>query len=476
MSRALLLSLVLVGLIAPAHIAAEPAARTSTVADRESVNLTVYNGGTALVHDRRRVTLDNGVNRIAWRDVSAQMDPTSALVESFGADPVRVLEQNYNFDLLNPDALLQKYVGHNVIVVHDPRFPGERETRETARLLSTNGGTILQYRNRIETQVQGHIVFPLATKNLSERPTLDLDMEAQRDGSQSLDLSYLTNGLSWRADYVGVLTPDEAAMNLTGLVTLSNTSGAAYPNARLQLVAGNVNVVQPPVGQALKTIARVSANVYSTAGVQQENYFEYHLYTFDRTTTIRDSQTKQLTLLSAHKIPVRKTLELRGADSYYRNAQADLGDRLPIGVYIAFDNKGGELGIPLPAGIVRLYKSDSHNTSQFLGSDQLDHTPKNETARLHLGDSFDVTARKRQTDFRFTGACTTDSSYEVNLGNAKNIPQDVLVVEPIPGEWNIVDENRRHTKSSSSTANWLVHLAPERHETLTYTAHVRWCY
>ena len=469
-------ALVLAGfLLPPSAIAADPTERSSTVADRELVNLTIYNGGTALVHDRRHIRLENGANRVAWRDVSAQMDATSALVNDLGLGEVRVLEQNFNFDLLNPSALLQKYVGRDVIVVHDPRFSGEHSTQETARLLSVNGGTILQYRNRIETELRGHIVFPAAPQTLSARPTLDLDMESQRDGLETLDLSYLTGGMSWHADYVGVLTQDEAQLNLTGLVTLSNTSGATYENARLQLVAGNVNVAQTEVNTALKTIAQVTSRAYGALAVRQENYFEYHLYTFDRPTTIRDNQTKQLTLLSAQAVPIVKTLELRGFDYYYRNAQPDLGTHLPVGVYVAFENKGGQLGVPLPAGIVRLYKADSENTSQFLGSDQIDHTPKNETVRLHLGDSFDVTARKRQTDFRIEGNCTTDSSYEITLGNAKDIEQNVLVVEPIPGDWQITAENLRHTNSSAFTANWLVHVPPGEHSKLTYTAHVTWC-
>ena len=476
MNRTFLLPLALAAVIfPPANIVAEPSERTTTIADRELVNLTIYNSGTALVHDRRRIRLANGLNRVAWRDVSAQMDATSALLDAIGSHDVRVLEQNFNYDLLNPNALLQKYVGHDVVVVHDARFPGERDTRETARLLSINDGTILQYRNRIETEVRGHIIFPAAPQMLSERPTLDLDMESQRNGMEILDLSYLTSGMTWRADYVGVLGPSETTMNLTGLVTLSNTSGAAYRNAHLQLVAGNVNIATPAQGNEQGVAAGTTSDTYSAAPVRQENYFEYHLYTFSRVTTIRDNQTKQLTLLSARDVPVRKTLELRGSDYYYRSAQPDLGDRMPVGVYVTFDNQGGQLGIPLPAGIVRLYKNDSANRSQFLGSDTIDHTPKNETVRLHLGDSFDVTARKRQTDFHFVDNCTTESSYEIFLGNAKPAPQNVLVVEPIPGEWQIENETFRHTKSSAWTANWLVHVPADKHTTLDYTARVTWC-
>ncbi len=468
--------LTLFALLVPAwNAAATPRERMSTVAQRDLVNLTVYNAGTALVHDRRRVYLDAGANRIAWRDVSAQMDPTSALLDSLGPmGAVSVSEQNFDFDLFNPGALLDKYIGRDVIVVHDPRFAGERETRETARVLSTSGGIVLQYRNRIETELRGHIAFPVSSSNFRDRPTLVLEMQSGRAGAHTLDLSYLTSGLSWRADYVGLLSSDERRLSLTGLITLSNTSGVSYDNARLQLVAGNVNFIQP---QALRTIANVTARAAGNLvqdTFRQENYFEYHLYTLSRPTTVLDKQTKQISLLSAQDVPVRKTLELRGSQDYYRNEDADLGDKLPIGVYVTFQNRGGDLGIPLPAGIVRLYQNDSHNLSQFLGSDQIDHTPRNESVRLHLGNSFDVTARKRQTDFEGHD-CWADSSYEIVVSNAKAVEQDVLVVESIPGTWQILAENLAHAKTSSSTATWTMQVPADSHATLTYKAHSSWC-
>lgn len=476
MLRTASIVLSLLALLVPAgKVAAAPRERTSTVAQRDLVNLTVYNAGTSLVHDRRRVYLDEGANRIAWRDVSAQMDPTSALVDSLGTmGAVSVTEQNFDFDLFNPSALLDKYVGRDVIVVHDPRFAGERETRETARVLSTSGGIVLQYRNRIETELRGHIAFPVSSSNFRDRPTLVLDMQSLRAGAHTLDLSYLTGGLSWRADYVGLLTSDEQHLSLTGLITMSNTSGVSYANARLQLVAGNVNIVSP---QSLRTIANVTSRAAGNVMAdtfRQENYFEYHLYTLSRPTTILDKQTKQISLLSAQNVPVHKTLELRGSQDYYRRGEPDLGDRLPVGVFVTFQNRGGDLGIPLPGGIVRLYQNDSHNLSQFLGSDQIAHTPRNENVRLHLGDSFDVTARKRQTDFQGR-VCSDDSSYEIVISNAKDAPQDVLVVESIPGTWQILSENLTHAKTSSSTATWTVHVPADSHSVLTYTARSTWC-
>jgi hypothetical protein len=450
------------------------AALISTVRDRRSVNVTVYNSELALVHDRRRVSLPAGVNTLAWRDVSAQMDPASALLESLTAgNPVDVLEQNFDFDVMNPESILNKYVGHEVTVVHPAQFAGQRDVRERARILSTGGGIVLQYRDRVETSLRGgYIMYPGVPKSLRDHPTLDLQLDS-RGGEQILDLSYMTQGLSWSANYVGTVSADDTRLSLTGLITLSNTSGVDYDNARLQLVAGDVNA-PPPAPRMLKTIATVrSSDQYS---VQQENFFEYHLYTMPRPTTILQNQTKQLTLLSARDIPLHKTLELRGSSGYYENAEPDLGDRLPIGVYATFENKGGELGIPLPAGTVRLYKSDSHGLSQFLGGEGIAHTPRNETVRMHLGNSFDVTARKRQTEFVIgNGSCSSSSSYEVVISNAKDAAQDVLVVEQLPGDWRITAENLPHTKTSASTANWNVSVPAGGRATLTYTAFTKWC-
>ncbi len=447
------------------------AERLSTTTDQQQLNVTIYNGVTSLIHDRRRVTLDAGRSSIAWRDVSANMDATSAIVDDLTAPgATTVLEQNFNFDLLKPSALLDKYVGRQVTVVHEKPVFG-RPNSETATLLANNDGVVLRYRDRIETGLyDSHIVFPAIPENLRDRPTLVLDVHNAKGGTHDLDLSYLTGGLGWQADYVGVVSPNEDRMNVNGLVTLTNTTGTTYPNARLQLVAGNVNVVQPQ----LRSIRRVMARGTGEA-MQQENFFEYHLYTLDRPTTVANAQTKQVALLSAKNVPIRKTLELRGSESYYSNQNADLGAKLNIGVYITFVNEGGQLGVPLPGGTFRLYKNDRRGTSQFLGSDQIDHTPRYQPVRLHLGDSFDVTANKKQTDFKGLGGCTYESSYRVAISNAKDQPQNVLVVEPIPGTWSIPSENLAHTKTSSSTATWSLNLPARKSVSLEYTAHVSLC-
>ncbi|MGA7570078.1 MAG: hypothetical protein WBA06_07635 [Candidatus Aquilonibacter sp.] len=463
--------------VTPLSSTADVRERASTLADQQSINLTIYNGGSALIHDQRRVFLTTGLNRIAWRDVSANMEPASATVDSSGSSSrISVLEQNFDYDVLDQDSLLHKYVGQMVTVVHPARFAGERDTREPARILSVDPNVVLQYHDRIETQLNGYIAFPSVPRSLRDRPTLTLDVQSEQSGTHQLDLRYLTSGLSWHVDYIGTLNSDQSVMSLTGLVTLENTSGTSYRDARLQLVAGNVNVAQ--ARGALKTISNVtaseSADFYRT-NAAQENYFEYHLYTLAHRTTILDKQTKQLALLSASEVPVKKTLELRGSPSYYEGANADLGDRLPIEVYASFANRGGDLGIPLPAGTMRIYQNDSRGLAQFLGSDNIGHTPKNDTVRLYLGNAFDLVARRRQTDFHLISDCQATSTYEIDFINGKDVAQDVLVVEQIPGDWTISNESQKHLKSSATTATWTVRVPQDAQAALTYTADVTWC-
>jgi hypothetical protein len=453
--------------------------RISTQADQRSLNVTIYTGGApALIHDRRRIAFGKGEIRLAWRDVSGQLDPTSAIVRELAATRgLGVLEQNFDFDLLGPSALLARAVGSEVTVVHDLAHPGQPR-RERARILAANDGIVLQYADRVETSLEGsHLEFDRLPSELRDRPTLVLDLESAIAGERDVDLVYLSGGLGWSANYVATVAADRAHLDLVGLVTLTNTSGATYRDAHVQLVAGNVNVATEPPVQPFGGPAMPAPTPPPTpAPVQQEGLFEYHLYTLTRPTTISNGQRKQVRLLGARRVPIRLTLELRGSDSYYANANADLGDKLPVGAYVTFTNKGGDLGIPLPAGLMRLYQNDSRGTSQFLGADSIEHTPKNEDVRLHLGDSFDVTAKKTQTDFKIVrGGCSFESAYAVRLANAKPVAADVLVVEPIPGDWTILAENRPHRKTSSSTASWTVRIPSDSYRTLTYRVRVKEC-
>jgi hypothetical protein len=464
--RSLTLALTLVAALAtPAT--ADNAEHVSTLNDQRAVGITIYNADLALVRDRRHLTLPRGESHLALRDVSAKMQSETALLQSLTAPSrLSVLEQNFDYDLLSPQKLLEKYVGRDVDVVNiDPRT-GQRHT-ERARVLATNEGVVLRYADRIETSVNGTLSFPSLPPDLRDRPTLVTDLDNGTDGAQDVELTYLSSGLSWKADYTAQLSAADDRVDLRGLITLQNASGTAYRDASVQLVAGDVNVVQPQFKSAS------AGNVYALTAAPprptEQALFEYHLYTLQRKTTVADNQTKQVELMTAPDVPVVKTLELRGQAYYYRSANADLGTRLKIGTYVTFRNAGGSLGIPLPKGAVRVYKRDNAGTAQFVGSDTIDHTPKNESVRLHLGDSFDVTASKKQTDYKVVASGSDyESAYEIVLRNAKKTPETVLVVEPIPGDWKIVSSSAQYQKSSSSTATWSIRIPPEGTTKLTY--------
>jgi len=469
---AVLLVLTAVGSVA----GADSTERIMTDANQTALNLTIYNGGIALVHDTRRIDLRGGTEHLAWRDVGAQIQAETAILASrTKPGSVHVLEQNFDYDVLQPQAILAKYVGRDVVVVHG-RVPG-LPYQEYAKLLSVDNGVVLQYPDRIETEVVGRIVFPRLPDGLRDRPTLILDVDEASAGVQDLDLTYITGGLSWRADYVGSVSSDEKRLDVSGLVTLTNTSGTSFPNAHLQLVGGNVNIVAQGGGGNLNSAWSAVASVpgvFVQPQFREQSYFEYHLYTLGRTTSVLNNQTKQVSLLNARNVPLHKTLEMRGGPDYYNSGNADLGQHVKLGVYLTFLNKNGDLGIALPAGIVRLYKKDAGGTAQFLGSDTIDHTPRNEEVRLHVGDSFDVTARRKQTNFHIVGGGVFDSSYEFVISNAKTSPQDVVVVEPIPAEWQILTESSPHQKSSSGTATWHLRVPAGGKTTLTFTAEVRY--
>jgi hypothetical protein len=452
----------------------------STLQDQQEVAVTIYNENLALVKDQRKIKLKSGLNSLALRDVSAQIRPETALLRSLTAPgSFSVLEQNFDFDLLTPQKLLEKYVGKPVGVIRTNSATGA-ETTEQAQVLSANGGVVLKIGDRIETGIPGRIVYNDVPANLRDRPTLVVQLQNKGATEQSVELSYLTGGLGWKADYVAELNAADDKLDLSGWVTLTNTSGTSYQNAKLQLVAGDVNRVQEATPLAKGRMELRSDVMAANAPMSEQSLLEYHLYTLDRQTTVAENQTKQVALLSTSGVPVRKELLLRGADYYYQSSYGDLGQKMKVSVFIEFDNReASKLGMPLPKGIMRVYKKDNVGNAQFVGEDQIDHTPKNETVRLKLGEAFDVTADKKQTDFKKLpnpekGNSVFESAYEVVLKNAKKEPVTVTVQEPIPADWKILKENYPSKKAASNTAVWNIDVPAEGKTTLTYRVRVKY--
>jgi len=447
----------------------------STLTDQKSIAVTIYNGDLALVKDTRQISLKKGLNAIALRDVSAKIRPETALLRSINApNSLRLLEQNFDYDLLSPAKMLEKYVGKSVTVIKTNPATGA-EKAEKATVLSVNNGTVLKIGNRIETGIPGRIVYDNVPNNLRDRPTLITQVENRGKQNQTVELSYLTGGLGWKADYVAELNAQENRLDLSGWVTLNNTSGASYQNAKLQLVAGDVNRVQRHARPIAKNMRADVMMAESAAPMAQEGLLEYHLYTLDRPTTIAENQSKQVALLSASGIPARKSLLLRGADYYYRSQYGQIGSKMKVDVFVAFANKEtAKLGMPLPKGIMRVYKKDSQGNAQFVGEDAIDHTPKNETVRLKLGSAFDVTADKKQTDFKKASKREYRTAFEITLKNAKKEDAVVTVQEPIGGDWRILSESAPHTKINSHLAQWKIKVPAEGKTTLTYRAIVKY--
>jgi hypothetical protein len=474
------LKLVLAGLLLASQSVSgqPPGEKVSTAADQTAVAVTIYNDNLALVKDARHVRLDCDLNRLAWREVSAQMRPETALLRSLSAPQgLRLQEQNFDFDLLTPQKLLEKSLGKAVTVIRVNPATGE-ETRETATVLATNGGVVLKFADRIETGMPGRLAFEGVPDTLRDKPTLVVSLVSAQAGEQQLELSYLTGGLSWRADYVAELAENDDNLDLNGWVTLTNQSGAAYPNAKLQLVAGDLNRVREAQPLTREVMA-MAAKVADAAEMRQESLFEYHLYTLQRPTDLAENQTKQVALMSAAQVPVTKEFLLQGANYYYSGQYGELGQKLKVGVFVEFRNEGEGLGIPLPKGVIRMYKKDAGGNAQFIGEDRVDHTPKKETVRLKLGDAFDLTADKKQTDFKKLAGTSRynyvlESAYEIVLKNAKSEAVTVTVREPMPGDWNVVSESLPHAKAAADTAEWKVTVPAEGSATLNYRVRVRY--
>ena len=477
-SRRFLAGMMGAGLLSAA-MAAAPSEKLTTLADQRGIAVTIYNDNLALVKDSRAVKLDRGPNQLGWREVSAQIRPETALLRNLGNPAgLKLVEQNFDFDLLTPQKMLEKYVGREVTVISVNPASGV-EKRETATVLATNGGTVLKFADRIETGIPGRLAFSGVPDNLRDKPTLVITFANNGGGQQELELSYLTGGLSWKADYVAELNEKDDRLDINGWVTLTNRSGTAYPNARLQLVAGDVNRVRDEFerGRPMPLVAK--SGLAQEADMSQEALFEYHLYTLERPTTIADNQTKQVALMSAAGVAVKKELLFEGQDYYYSGQHGELGQKLKAGVFVEFANKGEGLGIPLPKGVVRVYKKDSKGNAQFIGEDRIDHTPKNETVRLKLGEAFDVTADRKQTDFKKLAGTSRynyvfESAYQIAIKNAKSEAVTVKVVEPMPGDWQVQSESHPHTKAASNTAVWNINVPAEGKTILSYRVLVKY--
>jgi hypothetical protein len=453
--------------------------QSTSLNDQTDLNITVYNSNIALVRDVRNLTLPSGTFRLKFMDIAATVNPATVHFRSLtDPDKLGIIEQNYEYDLLEPAKLLHKYVGKEVTLVRSYQDNGTTKHEEIkATLLSDNNGQVWKIGNDIVTGGYAESYrFPDIPANLYDRPTLLMSLENSGVRKQQIEASYLANSLSWNSDYVLTVARDDKSADLDGWVTLVNNSGTAFHNARLQLVAGDLNRL-PQGGVAGGLVAPKAMMAREAAPqFQQENFSEYHLYTLGRRTSVEDKETKQISLLEGTGVPVEKIFAVNGQNFYYRSAQAPgQPQKDPVMVYYKFKNeeKAG-LGMPLPAGSVRVYQKDSKGGILFVGEDRIGHTPKDENVTIHIGNAFDVIAERKQTDFKKIDTHTWETEYEITLRNHKDIPITVQVNEPIGGDWEMLDSSYKFTKTAAFAAQFNVPVEKNGTSILKYRIRAHW--
>ncbi len=453
------------------------AVSVSTLDDQSSVAITIYNVNLGLVKDQRRIKLPQAVSNLRFMDVASQIMPTSVHIRSLqDPDSLQVLEQNYEYDLLSPQKLLDKYVGKDVKLVTKNPYT-EREEVVTATLLSNNGQPIFRIGDEITFGHPGRIIFPGVPQDLNARPTLVWMLRNDLPAMQKMEASYLTNGINWRSDYVVTLNEKDDKADLAGWVTIDNHSGTAYQNANIKLVAGDVNRVKDKQEylDGMTRAAVMEAKAAPARQFREDSFFEYHIYTLERSATVKDNQIKQINLVSADNISVKKELICYGANHYYYSRSGEHAANQKVGVYVEIKNRQeNNLGIPLPKGTVRVYKADHEGSLQFIGEDSIDHTAKDEKIRIKLGEAFDVVAGKKQTDWKKIAYDTYEAAFEISLRNYKKEDVTVKVVEPIPGDWSMISSSHPHAKSEASTAEFNVPVPRDKEVKLTYRVRMRY--
>jgi hypothetical protein len=470
-----------VGGIVGGFVAASASAQNAGVSkissskDRTEVSITVYNQGFGLVREVRDVELAKGRVALEFRDVASQIQPETVAIKPLSGGTLGVLEQNYRYDLLSPQKLLEKYVGKKVRVYRWNEKLGKEDAFD-AEVLAYNGGqSVLKINGEITYDFPGRIAFPEVPANLIAKPTLVwlLDGSAPK---QKVEVTYLTRGFSWQADYVMVIDDKDQKADLTGWVTLNNNTGATYENARLKLVAGDVQKLAPPADYYPMGKAAAAPTSTASKPFSEEGFFEYHLYTLQQPTTVQQNEQKQLTLLEAKDVGVNKKLMFYGAAYWYRGSYGQVVTNQKVGVYLDIKNdEKNHLGIPLPKGIVRVYKADKSGAKQFVGEDRIDHTPRDEKIRIKMGEAFDVVADRKQVAWKSLGTCVSESEWETSVRNHKDVAETVELWEPIGGDWEILSSTHPAQKQDSSTFTFNVQVPKKGETKVHWRVRVRWC-
>src|SRR6266850_6949714 len=460
--------------------AARPAGDQSTsLNDQTDLNVTVYNSNIALIRDVRQLSLPGGIFRLKFMDIAATVNPATVHFRSLtDPDKLGVIEQNYEYDLLEPAKLLHKYVGKEVTLARAYQENGTTKREEIkATLLSDNNGPVWKIGNDIVTGMYAESLrFPEVPANLYDRPTLLMTLENGGGRKQQVETSYLASNLSWNSDYVLTIGREDKVADLDGWVTLTNNSGTAFHNARLQLVAGDLNRIQNAPAPAALAMDGMVAKAARAEQFAQENFSEYHLYSLGRKTSVEDKETKQISLLAGSGVPVEKRFVVNGQNFYYHNQQnpgTPIKDNVMVFYKFKNEEKSG-LGMPMPAGNVRVYQKDSKGNILFVGEDRIDHTPKDEALNIHIGNAFDVISERKQTDYKRIDTHLWEMEFEITLRTHKDSPITVEVNEPIGGDWEMLTSSYKYTKTAAWAARFNVPVAANGTSLLKYRIRARW--
>jgi hypothetical protein len=436
---------------------------TKAAADgNRQLYVTVYNQNIALVREERSVDLSAGRQTLRYADVAAQIDPTSVHLIPVSGGGFNVLEQNFQYDLVSGDRLLERSLENTVRVV------GKDGGITEGKLLSFDGASLvldtrdgIKIINRAETRELSVGQLP---GGLISRPTLAWMLDANGSGTRRTRLSYLTGGLAWHAEYVAVINPEDTGLSLGGWVSIENQSGGTYPEARLKLVAGDIQLVRQVFNKATRGAVDMMEMQAAAPQFQERSFFEFHLYDLERPTTIADRETKQISLF--------EPADVRNVEKKYTFDEQRLGSK--VNVTLEFKNaEASGLGRPLPAGKVRVYKQDKDGSQEFVGEDLIDHTPRDEKVRLALGKAFDVVAERKQTNYRRISDKVTEASFEIAVRNRKKERVTVVVVEHPTGDWEVVQKSHEFTKKDAATIEFPVTVAAGAEVTITYTVRTR---
>jgi hypothetical protein len=422
----------------------------------DDVAITVYNQNLALVKEGRTLDFKQGVNTLSLTDVASSIDPTSVHFKlRQGGSEVELLEQNYQYDLVSADKILQKYLGNMIDVIMK-----NGDVLSGTYLSSSSGYIVLQLKDgsirMINAEEMLSVTAPSLPEGLIVIPTLQWLVASEITGSRDVEVSYLTGNINWHAEYIAQLDEKDENVRLSGWVSLDNRSGKTYKDAKLKLVAGDINLARPELQFRGGRVEDLMMAAKAAPGFEEKAFFEYHLYTLGRPTTVANNETKQVSLFDPADSPAKKTY-------YYRSGGQD------VEVKISFKNSTeNNLGMPLPAGKIRMTKLDSDGSEEFLGEDRIDHTPKDEEVKLKVGNAFDIVGETNLIDSKRITDRVRETTTEVKLRNHKEEDVSVLVGASLGRDWEILESSFEYTKKNAYEVEFTVPVAKDGESVLRY--------